>query len=102
MTAPEALTRWEVAEADFHGVAALMVLPVILERDDPTVREGIARRRITDVTGRCPCGAIRVLPNRAERRAAVKSGRTLHVDVVHEDGCPATDATLRGLLRGDL
>jgi len=90
--------RWDTAEAVVDGEKALIVLPALYDDDEPTVREGIARRRITSVTGRCPCGAVRVLPNRAQRRAAAKAGRIIRVEVVHENDCPATDATLGRLI----
>lgn len=54
----------------------------------PTVREGLARRALA-ADGRCPCGAEFVLPNRAERRAAVRARRLLRVEVQHEPDCPA-------------
>lgn len=65
----------------------------VIEQDVPddapaVVREGLARRALT-ADGRCPCGAELVLPNRAERRAAVRARRLLRVRVQHEDNCPA-------------
>jgi len=90
--------RWDTAEAVVDGQRVMFVLPALYDDDDPRVREGIARRRITGLTGECPCGARRVWPNRADRRAAVKDGRVLHIEVVHAEDCPATDDALRRLL----
>lgn len=90
--------RWDTTEAVIDGQRAVLVLPVIRESDPSEVREGIARRRLVGTTGRCPCGAVRHLPNRAQRRADQKAGRASLMEVVHEDGCPATDAELRRLI----
>ena len=90
--------RWDATEAVIGGQRALLVLPVIRETDPPEVREGIARRRLVGTTGRCPCGAVRHIPNRAQRRADQKAGRASLMEVVHENGCPATDDTLRRLI----
>jgi len=100
VTAEQVSARWEPVEGQVDGQSAMFVLPTLTERDDPRVREGIARRRITGLTGECPCGARRVWPNRADRRAAVKAGRVLHIEIVHEEDCPATDDALRRLLGG--
>lgn len=76
------------------------VLPVVTESVPPAAREGLARRRITAMTGRCPCGARMVMPNRATRRA--RKGRNgaavQHVAVEHEHDCPAGDERLSELL----
>src|SRR5689334_6666467 len=57
----------------------------------PLIKEGIARRRVVNGGGACPCGAKFVLPNRAMRR---RGGVTL-VPVPHADDCPADTETLR-------
>lgn len=59
------------------------------------VREGLARRRIVNGGGTCPCGAKVVVPNRAQRRAGAL---LTHVVVEHEDDCPACDEVLAPLL----
>ena len=45
--------------------------------------EGKRRRRITDSTGQCPCGARVVIPS------GMKPGRFTPITVTHADGCPA-------------
>lgn len=79
----------DLTTAEVDGAPAALVLPTIPDAAPAAVREGIARRRLTAVTGRCPCGATFRPPNRAERRAAARTGRVLHVRVEHEDDCPA-------------
>ena len=74
------------------------VLPVVPEAAPAEAREGLARRRVVAHTGRCPCGARMVLPNRAERRAARRHRTVGHVRVEHEPDCPARDDRLRFLL----
>jgi hypothetical protein len=77
-----------VGAADGERVA--WVMPTIPDDAPERRREGIARRRITATTGRCPCGAVLVMPSRRERRAAQRAGRrTVDVYVQHEPGCPA-------------
>ncbi len=90
--------RWDTTTAVIDGQLALLVLPVIRETDPPEVREGIARRRLTATTGQCPCGAVRNMPNRAQRRADQRAGRVTRLDVAHEDGCPASDDSLLRLI----
>jgi hypothetical protein len=63
-----------------------MVLPVIPEDAPYRVREGIARRRITALTGSCPCGAT------------AAHGDTTS-DICHERGCPAVTETLMKAIR---
>ncbi|NIZ91573.1 hypothetical protein [Kineococcus rubinsiae] len=78
----------------------LLVLPDVPDDAPEVLREGIARRRITATTGRCRCGAVLVMPNRAQRRQAARRGGTFTtVRVEHEDGCPATNDVLEPALR---
>lgn len=91
-------------ERDYRGIELPgvgrvgLLLPVIREDAEPVVREGLARRRLTLLTGRCPCGARLHLPNRATRRAMkrdrARGGGVWQVDVEHENDCPATDPRL--------
>ena len=74
------------------GKKALFVLPTIPDGAPPAVREGLARRRVAILTGRCPCGGRSGL-NRAARRA--RRGKVVNAEFVHEGGCPATDEELR-------
>lgn len=71
-----------------------------IPKDAPhEVREGLARRRIAALAGRCPCGATVTLPSRAARRRAVRQRVSLRIVVEHEDGCPATEQALTQALR---
>jgi hypothetical protein len=90
----------ELISAEVDGDRAGLVLPTIPDDAPALVREGLARRRITAATGHCPCGARVVWPNRAERRAAQRTGRALRVTVVHDDECPATNENLIKAERG--
>lgn len=91
--------RWEAVEKIIDGQRALVVVPALRDDDPPVLREAMVRRRITTLTGVCPCGAVRVLQNRAQRRADARAGRASYVPIVHADDCPATDETARRLLR---
>jgi hypothetical protein len=55
------------------------------------------RRQRANATGRCECGAVIEMPNRAQRRAAKARGSPPRATMLHEADCPATDAALRGL-----
>jgi hypothetical protein len=63
----------------------LYVGPELSEDDAPEVLEGIARRRLVAMTGRCPCGATMPAVDDLE------PGTLTIVRVEHEDGCPAID-----------
>lgn len=83
----------EAVVADVPGVGRVcFVIPTIPDGAPDDVREGIARRRLVYLADnhQCPCGAKWVLPNRRQRRA----GRRTAVNIVHEPGCPASDARL--------
>jgi hypothetical protein len=77
------------------------VLPTIPDGAPSPIAEGIARRRIAAITGECPCGARRVLPNRAARRRAKRDGEALRSFVVfaHEEDCSADTETLIRMTR---
>lgn len=81
-----------------NGEKVAYVLTDPPEDAPPDVREGVARRNLTALGGACPCGAVLRLPNRAERRRAARSGQTVHVEVEHENDCPAVDANLIGAI----
>ena len=71
----------------------LAVLPAIPENAPYGIREGIARRRIAAVTGRCPCGA------QVDYNAEVLRGGARTVEVEHERLCPAVTAHLAKAIR---
>ena len=89
------------AIVDLLGQRALV--PVHdLPGDMPELAEALARRNVTVVTGRCPCGATVSLPNRAERRMAARHGgdpAVQHLVVHHEADCPAADENMAELRR---
>lgn len=71
----------------------VFVLPDLAEDLPPRVLEGIARRRLCAITGRCPCGA--------EMPAVVPfPGHVVHVAMEHEADCPATDDAIGEAMRG--
>lgn len=65
----------------------------------PAVREGLARRRIANSGGICPCGAQLVMPNRAQRRRAERTGVPVTVTIEHADGCPAATDILTAAMK---
>jgi hypothetical protein len=74
------------------GGRALAVLPSIPEDAPFKVREGLARRRITATTGRCPCGAT------VDYEAAI-AGRYSVAEAAHDRLCPADTAKLIKAIR---
>ena len=89
------MSGFDLAIAETHdGDTVAFVLPTVPDDAPEEIREGIARRRIVAVTGECPCGAVLILPNRAERRAAKRTGQPTHLRCEHEDDCPAVDHVL--------
>lgn len=91
--------KWDAIVTTVDGERALLVLPSIPDGGSDELREGIARRRLTTTTGRCPCGARMTLPNRRQRRQAVRRKQPLTATVEHEADCPAGDSRLRSLLQ---
>lgn len=98
MTAlPLTYTAAVVDDADGELIGYL--LPEIPDAAPRQVREGLARRRITALDGRCPCGATVTLPNREQRRRAARARTSLRIEVLHEVDCPAVDRVLEAALR---
>ena len=67
------------------------VLPGIPDGAPYAIREGIARRRLTALEGRCPCGAVAVID--------AQPGTVGSFTVEHEDRCPAITETLTKAIR---
>jgi hypothetical protein len=94
------VTGFDLALAEtWDGETVAFVLPRIPDDAPEAIREGVARRRITAIDGKCPCGAQLVLPNRAARRKAARTGTPIHMRVEHEDDCPAIDDALDEAIR---
>lgn len=70
----------------------VLVLPMVPDRAPARIKEGIARRRTTALTGTCPCGAT------VDYHAAKQGGANV-AEVVHTRLCPADDASLRKAIR---
>ncbi len=83
---------------DADGQLVGYVLPEIPEDAPHEVREGLVRRRLTALEGKCPCGALAVLPNREQRRRAARTRTSLRIAVMHEPDCPAVDRVLEAAL----
>jgi hypothetical protein len=95
-----AVTLFDLAIAEtWTGETVAFVLPRIPDDAPEEIREGVARRRITAIDGKCPCGGELVLPNRAARRKAVRTGTPVHMRIEHEDDCPAIDTALDAAIR---
>lgn len=74
------------------------IVDTIIPDDAPAeVREGLARRALTNRGQDCPCGAQVILPSRAERRR--RKGEVIVVRVEHESDCPAITDTLLAAIR---
>jgi hypothetical protein len=83
---------------EIGGENVALVLPVVDESWPPEVCEGVARRRLVTLTGRCPCGATFTPPSRQQRRWAKRKGQALHVAIWHERDCPAGDQRILSAL----
>lgn len=81
----------EIVTFHIDGVGDVAAaLPVIPEDAPYRVREGIARRRVAAITGKCPCGA----------RVDYQAPGNGVVEVEHERLCPAdTDRLVRAIRR---
>ena len=66
----------------FKAMRRLVISDEIPEDAPARVKEGLARRRIVAMTGRCPCGAT--VPD-----VALERGKLTVAVVRHEAGCPA-------------
>jgi hypothetical protein len=75
------------------GSRALYVGEVICETDPPAVREGIARRRMLAMEGRCPCGAIVPFDPRVVAPLVALNATE------HAGDCPAAESNLAAALR---
>lgn len=82
MTARTISEEMFVAEHPVLKQRTLFLLPVIPDDAPYAVREGIARRRVSAVTGRCPCGAVTDYGELAAGTVGVG-------EVLHERRCPA-------------
>ncbi len=95
----------EVVVVDVPGIGRVAyMLPVVPEDAPPLAREGLTRRRLAALTGRCPCGTIGEPLSRQQRRAqerarAKGSTDVLHARFEHEADCPAVDDNLVPILR---
>ena len=92
--------RYDYISGDVQGLRTLFVVPRIPEDAPTSVHEGIARRWLATITGRCPCGAERPKLNREQRRkVARRKARYLGIaDIAHENDCPAISAEVERAL----
>jgi hypothetical protein len=72
MTEPTSPVEGELIVRNLDGTRVAYLLPVIPDDAPPLVREGIARRRLAALEGRCPCGG-RSPFNRATRRQLART-----------------------------
>jgi hypothetical protein len=95
----------ELVVVDRHPVfvkRVALVLPMVPEDAPARIREGIERRRLTAITGRCPCGATLDCSGAApgpivDPQSHHGSATTSNVE--HEAGCPAITETLAKAIR---
>lgn len=97
---PGRMVEWEaVTVVKPDGENVVYVLPQIPDGAPKRIREGISRRRLTAITGVCPCGAQMIIPTRDQRVRMALRGQTINLSVAHEDTCPAVDQTLADEIR---
>ena len=98
------MTAYEVFSGEIHpGISTAYVVPVIPDDAPATVREGITRRRLATINGRCPCGATRPPMPRAVRRRLQRHQappEAYDASIVHEDDCPAVHPDTLAWLNG--
>jgi hypothetical protein len=82
---------------DDTGELVAFILPEFPDHAPDEMREGLVRRRLAALHGRCPCDAPMVLPNRAERRRA-RTEHELRVRVDHHPECPGDDHNIAAAL----
>lgn len=80
------------------GTRALVVDCEIPDDAPAEIREGLARRALSNSGQTCPCGARWPLPNREQRRRMKEPGVT-YLQVEHENDCPAGNEILIPLIR---
>lgn len=80
--------NFEISVTQLDGEPTLVVQAEMPDDAPADVKNAIAVRRLANLQGVCPdCGAVRVMPNRAERRAATRAGLMIFAVIVHEDDC---------------
>ncbi len=93
----------DILSRNIDGLTALAVVPTIAEDLPAEIREGLARRRLLATGQTCPCGAQPPQLNRRQRREIEARrrrglpGTVVHVTVLHENDCPASDDALDAL-----
>ncbi len=92
-------TRYAAKLTEFGGERAVMLAEQVPATGSPELRAALGRRKRANETGTCDCGAAVILPNRAERRRAQRTGEVLHARMEHEDDCTAGDDAIRRLHR---
>ncbi|GHD04281.1 hypothetical protein GCM10010313_20380 [Streptomyces violarus] len=82
--------NFDISVTRFDGEYALVIQPVVPDDAAADVKNALAVRRLANLHGVCPaCGAAVTMPNRAQRRAAARVGRTVPAVFRHEDDCIA-------------
>lgn len=74
------------------GKPAVTPVPVIPADASPAFAEGLRRRRVAAVLGRCPCGATRRTTELT--LAGATQGTLQHMPFDHRADCPAHDELL--------
>lgn len=81
------------------GRKALILDCEIPENAPSEIKEGLARRALSNSGHPCPCGATWAKPNRAQRRKLKQPDNLTWLRVEHEADCPAGNAVLIPLIR---
>ena len=77
-----------------------LILDCEIPDDVPSeIKEGLARRALSNSGHPCPCGATWPRPNRAQRRKRQEPSALLHIVIEHADDCPAETERLVTLIR---
>jgi hypothetical protein len=76
------------------GEPGFALLPVVSEAMPAALQEGLTRHRAVALEGRCPCGARRPTPTRAQVRVMHRQQPTVPLKIHHRQDCPAHDDVL--------
>lgn len=83
--------RTEAASTRINGRHAIVDIPVIPADACPELAEGLRRRRVAALRGRCPCGARRPA-------AQLATSKVQLLRFPHEPSCPAHEDLLAPLV----
>lgn len=81
---------------DVPGIGRVAFLLLVIKDAYPgEIKSAMALRNSVTLGAICECGAHRVFPSRAIRRAAAARGEAVAMSVAHKEDCPIGDTQLK-------